>query len=78
MSVAAIEMGPMQDNDHRQARGEGLGRTGIARHDHALKPFMECSMGVDRCPQWVMTAAELTGVVFAWTGIEWWGLKWKP
>eukprot|EP00904_Undaria_pinnatifida_P008048 jgi/Undpi1/4373/HiC_scaffold_17.g07732.m1 len=23
------------------------------------------------CPGWVTTAAELTGVVFAWTGIEW-------
>lgn len=25
----------------------------------------------DSCPRWVVTSVELTGVVFAWTGVEW-------
>eukprot|EP00752_Nemacystus_decipiens_P006559 g5906.t1 len=30
-----------------------------------------CRKRGDFCPAWVTTAMELTGVVFAWTGIEW-------
>lgn len=52
--------GPLTPSFWPLDRGDGLERDGG-----------RWGGGYDCCPRWAVTAAELTGVVFAWSGVEW-------
>ncbi|CAM9931370.1 unnamed protein product, partial [Ascophyllum nodosum] len=75
-SNKALDTTAFGDRDIRDTEseaGETVRRLGYCCPDAFFWP---CALGMvdvqsENCSRWVMTAAELTGVVFAWTGIEW-------